>query len=101
MHGDNGLGADAQLGLGVYYLLVVVLNLGFALYWLRRRRDARQATVWGAVAGVFLIHALAYFFGLGWHLPAGFTNWTTRPPPRPPRPPQPRGGDAHQRLPAP
>ncbi|MFL6203466.1 MAG: hypothetical protein ACJ76J_30230, partial [Thermoanaerobaculia bacterium] len=77
MHGDHGLAAGIQNGLGIYYLLVVLLDLGFAAYWYYRRRDGRQAVIWSAVAAVFLVHALAYFLRLGWQLPQGFADWTT------------------------
>src|SRR5438105_1370768 len=69
---------SVQNGLGVYYLLVVLLNLGFAIYQLRFRRDVLQGIIWVAAAGVFLIHALAYFFHVGWILPQGFRDWVTQ-----------------------
>jgi hypothetical protein len=67
-----------MLGLGVFYLLVVVLNLGYAFYQLRVNRDRKQAAIWGGVAGIFLIHAAAYLAGTEWVLPHGFRDATTR-----------------------
>jgi hypothetical protein len=64
--------SDIQNGLGVYYLLVMLLNLGFAAYWYYgSTRDRTQAAIWCGVAGIFLIHALANFFHLHWVLPEG------------------------------
>src|SRR5262249_8345284 len=57
---------------------VVLLNLGFAIYQLRFRRDALQAIIWVAVAGLFLVHAIAYFVHAGWMLPQGFRDSITR-----------------------
>ena len=50
-----------QTGLVVYYLLVFLLNIGFAAYFLYRERNRSQAILWTVVAAVFLIHAAAYF----------------------------------------
>jgi Cytochrome b(C-terminal)/b6/petD len=72
------LTSSIQNGLGIYYLLVVALNLGFAIYQLRFRRDVLQAIIWVAAAGVFLVHAIAYFFHAGWTLPQGFRDSTTQ-----------------------
>src|SRR6266849_1363904 len=77
MHGSE-FTPSIQTGLGVYYLLVVLLNLGFASYQLRIRRNALQGIVWVAVAGVFLIHALAYLLHGGWMLPQGFRDGVTQ-----------------------
>jgi hypothetical protein len=57
----ENLSPTIQTGIGVYYLLVVLLNLGFAAYWYYARRNLTQVAVWSAVAAVFLVHALAYF----------------------------------------
>jgi hypothetical protein len=57
----------------VYYLLGMVMNLGFASYQ-NSRRDRAQGRLWMFVACVFLFHALAYFFHAGWILPSGITS---------------------------
>jgi hypothetical protein len=75
MHGE--LKNAVQNGLGVYYLLVVLLNLGFAAYFFYRRRDRTWAIVWAAVAGVFLIHAALYLFHVGPTLPSAFREGVT------------------------
>jgi hypothetical protein len=62
-----------QIGLGVYYLLGVIMNLGFASYQ-NRRRNRTQGRLWTFVACVFLFHALAYFFQAGWVLPDSIKN---------------------------
>lgn len=78
MHGADHLPSATQTGLGFYYLLVVIMNLGFAAYQYYARRNTLQTAVWTAVAGIFLIHALAYWLHLGWMLPAGLRSFTTR-----------------------
>jgi hypothetical protein len=50
-----------QTGLSVYYVLVMLLNVGFAAYFFYQQRNRPQALLWSLVAGVFLIHAAAYF----------------------------------------
>jgi hypothetical protein len=55
------LGPSIQAGLGWYYVVVVLLNIGFAAYFFYGQRNRTQALVWSLVAGVFLIHAVAYF----------------------------------------
>jgi hypothetical protein len=59
----ENLTPSIQIGLSVYYLLVVLLNVGFAAYFYYAVKNRSQALLWGAVAGVFLIHALVYFIG--------------------------------------
>jgi hypothetical protein len=71
MNGTENLTPSIQTGLGVYYLVVVLLNLGFVAYQLIARRNTLQAVIWSVVSGLFLIHALAYFAKLGWALPQG------------------------------
>src|SRR5262249_47249354 len=61
----NGLTGGEQTGLGVYYFLVFLLNLGFAAYWHYQRRNARQATLWAVVSGLFLFHAFLYLAHFG------------------------------------
>jgi hypothetical protein len=78
MHGSENLTPTIQDGLGIYYLLVMLLNLGFAAYYFFKGRQRGWGLVWAVVAGVFLLHAVAYFLHLGWVLPEGFRNATTR-----------------------
>src|SRR5262249_13060626 len=67
-HDSQALSPGMQTGLGWYYLLVAVLNLGFALYWFHARKNRMQAALWGAVTGLFLVHAGVYLSGAGEHL---------------------------------
>jgi hypothetical protein len=71
------MSASLQYGLAVYYLLVAALNAGFALYHQRsgQPRGKNLALVWYAVAGLFFLHALVYFFLLGWIVPRWFREW--------------------------
>jgi len=73
MH-DHEMSTGIQIGLGVYYLLAMTMNVGFAAYYHYDRRNSRQTALWLAVALVFLVHAVAYFAGWGWVLPAAFTD---------------------------
>src|SRR5215510_8808174 len=70
----NGLTSGMQTGLGVYYFLVFLLNLGFAAYWHYQRRNARQATLWAVVSGLFLFHAFLYLAHFGPTLPLGIRH---------------------------
>src|SRR5262245_2463230 len=63
-----------QTGLGIFYLLGMVLNLGFSLHYLRRGHKT-AAMVWGLVAGVYLVHSFAYLAHLGWELPQGIRDF--------------------------
>ena len=67
MHGS--LPRGIQNGLAFYYLLVALMNVGFAWYYYSAARTKGAAVLWGAVAGLFLLHALAYFLHLGWVMP--------------------------------
>ncbi|TMQ34522.1 MAG: hypothetical protein E6K70_07155 [Planctomycetota bacterium] len=67
-----------QTGLGVFYLLVVLLNLGFALYQGKGKRDTR-AGLYGAIwSVVFLILTIPYLAHSGWQLSGSFRGLTTR-----------------------
>lgn len=65
---DHGL----QNGLGVFYLICALMNIGFGWYYQRHAVPRRQgiATFWYAIAGLFAFHALAYgVFHAGWIIP--------------------------------
>jgi hypothetical protein len=53
----HGMTGSVQTGLAVYYFLVLLLNLGFAAYYLFARKNPRQGLIWTLVGGIFLIHA--------------------------------------------
>lgn len=67
------LSESLQNGLGVFYLLCALMNLGFSWHYYRRK-DITSALVWLGVAGVFLIHMAAYFVHLGWVIPAALAD---------------------------
>lgn len=67
MH-DYPLPASTKFGLGIYYLFVALMNVGFASYLNRSSKNKSQSLLWGAIAGVFLIHAIAYFLGADWRI---------------------------------
>lgn len=71
MHNSHDhLSGSIQTGLGVFYFLIVLMNLGFA-YYCSKQRNKGGAALWTLVAAVFLIHSVAYFLHLGWTLPIG------------------------------
>ena len=69
MHHHEGLSTSLQNGLAIFYLLVALMNVGFALYQQRAARNGLQAVIWFGVAGLFLVHAVVYFLHLGWTMP--------------------------------
>ena len=60
--GEN-LTVSIMAGLGVFYLLVMLLNVGFAAYQHYSRHDRNQMLIWTAVSGLFLIFSIIYFVG--------------------------------------
>src|SRR5438105_4488391 len=72
MSHEHELSSGIQTGLGFYYFLAVLMNLGFAAYFHYTQKNRRQVLIWTIVAGVFLIHSLAYLFHAGWIIPRGF-----------------------------
>src|SRR5262249_24724773 len=75
MH-NHELSAASQNGLAVYYLLVAILNAGFAYYYLRVEKKGTLGVVWAAVAGVFLLLAGANALHLGLRMPDSATHTT-------------------------
>lgn len=74
MH-DDQLTTGVQIGLGIFYLLVVLMNLGFAAHYHYREKNRPQGLIWAIVAAVFFIHAVAYFLQLGWTMPEGIKTF--------------------------
>jgi hypothetical protein len=66
-----------QNGLAVFYGLVVLLNIGYALYQLRVNKRVGEALVWFIVAAVFGIHMVLFAAHHGPVLPYGFRDFTT------------------------
>src|SRR6266567_259089 len=60
-----------ETGLGVFFLLGMLLNLGFAAYYFRAEKNAAAGLFWAAVAGLFLVQAFGFLAHLGWALPPG------------------------------
>src|SRR2546422_11400850 len=69
MHNHEGLSGSLQTGLGIYYFLVMLMNLGFAAYFHYSAKDRLQTKIWMAVAGIFFIHAFLFRCHFGWSLP--------------------------------
>jgi len=78
----NHLSDSLQTGIGLFYFLVMLMNVGFALYQHYERKDQLQTIIWGVVAGVFGIHALAYLLHFGWSIfpwMQNFIDWVMNP----------------------
>src|SRR5437660_1116464 len=60
MNGHDQLTSSITTGLAIFYFLCALLNVGFALYQFYARRNMVQTLVWGAVAVLFLVHAVLY-----------------------------------------
>src|SRR5712691_7396823 len=58
----ENLTVSILIGLCVFYLLVMLLNVGFVAYQHYVRKDWMHVMLWSAVAGLFLVHSLIY----GW-----------------------------------
>jgi hypothetical protein len=69
---------DLQNGLAVYYLLVALMNLGFAAYYFYGPKNKLLAAVWAGVACLFLVHTIAYFAKLNWIIPQSITDGVNR-----------------------
>jgi hypothetical protein len=80
LHGFGSLQEwqSVQTGLGIYYLLVVLLNLGFVAYYLYGKRDRTQVAIWSLVAVIFLVHAVIYLLHRGPVLSDAFRSFTTQ-----------------------
>jgi Cytochrome b(C-terminal)/b6/petD len=74
MHDSHALAPSFETGLGVYYFLVVLMNLGFAAYFHYHQKNPLQTLIWTIVAGVFAIHGVAYLTHHGWLLPESIKN---------------------------
>jgi hypothetical protein len=59
-------------GLAVYFLLVALLNAGFAFYWFKTKRMG-AALLWAAVTGLFLIHGIVFLSGVEIVVPRAVT----------------------------
>jgi hypothetical protein len=82
MHSHEGLSPSLQTGLGVYFLVVMVMNVGFAAYYFTRERNRTQAMLWTFVSAVYLVVALLYLLHMGPALPHALEegiNWVLGP----------------------
>jgi hypothetical protein len=70
---EQHLDDSLQNALAVFYLLVALLNFGFALYYYRGRRMG-PALAWALVGALFLLHTGAYLAHGDWVMPMGLRN---------------------------
>jgi hypothetical protein len=67
---NHGHVSDAmQTGLGIYFFLVFLLNVGFAAYWYYSAKNPKQGSLWAVVSAVFLFHAFLFLIHAGLNLP--------------------------------
>jgi Cytochrome b(C-terminal)/b6/petD len=59
-HAHHELSGPLQTGIGLLYFLVMLMNVGFALYQYYDRKNQIQAIIWGVVAAVFGALSVAY-----------------------------------------
>ncbi len=69
----HAVDTSLQNSLAVFYLLVAVMNLGFAAYYYRAK-NVGAATVWAVVAALFLLHTAAYAAHAGWRISPRITE---------------------------
>jgi hypothetical protein len=74
MHDHQSLSSSVQIGLGVFYLLCMIMNFGFASYQ-NSHHNRNQGRLWTLVACVFMFHGFIYLFQAGWVLPSEITDF--------------------------
>ena len=74
MHDSHGLSGSIQTGLGVYYQLAMLMNLGFAIYHYQNK-NVLQAFIWTVAAFVFFVLGMANLLHLGWVVPHIITDF--------------------------
>jgi hypothetical protein len=77
IYGHGAMDPSTQTGLAVFYLLVVILNLGYAVYQYYVNKNRTQTFAWVLVAVGFFLLAAVYIGKLGLVLPQGFRSMTT------------------------
>src|SRR6516165_2498599 len=74
MPNHEHLSSAMQTGLGIYYFLVFLLNLGFAVWWYSGRKNSTQGSLWAVVSCVFLFHSFLFLIQAGPTLPVSIRN---------------------------
>src|SRR6059058_295272 len=65
------MSATFETGLGIFFLLGMLMNLGFASYYFRAEKNATAGLFWTIVAGLYLVHAVGFLGHLGLVMPQG------------------------------
>ncbi len=60
-----------QTGLGCFFVLCMLMNLGFAWYYFRAGNNKPAALLWTLVAGLYLVFAAGFLGRQGWVMPRG------------------------------
>jgi hypothetical protein len=61
----HAMSGSLQTGIGLFYILVALMNVGFALYQQQTLKNAVQALIWYIVAGVFAALGVLYLVHQG------------------------------------
>jgi hypothetical protein len=72
--GHEDLTPTVQFGLGNYYALVTLANLGYGLFTQLKLKKVPQALLWYAVAAFFAIFSLLYYAKVGPGLPTWYKD---------------------------
>jgi hypothetical protein len=82
MHNHASLPASLQNGIGLYFFLAALMNVGFAAYWHFQARDRTQTLIWAVVAVLFFIPAALFLTHHGFLIPeqvTAFVNYVMNP----------------------
>jgi hypothetical protein len=63
-----------QSGIGILFLLGMLMNLGFAAYYFRAEKKPAAGLFWVVVAGLYLVQAVGFLGHLEWSLPPPITR---------------------------
>ncbi len=73
--GEHTLDKGLQNGLAFFYLLVALLNFGFAAYSIAGAKKRLAGLVWAGVGVLFLLHTVGYISHQGWMLSAALREF--------------------------
>ena len=68
------MSASFQTGLGIFFLLGMVLNLGFAAYYWRTDKKSPAGLIWTLVAGLYFLQAIGFLARVNWVIPQAITR---------------------------
>ena len=63
MHDTSGLSPSLQTGIGLFYFLVMLMNVGFAMYQHYEQKNKLQTMIWGVGVILLVLTLLLSFTG--------------------------------------